>query len=509
MKKITVMLLIGAMVMSMIGCANESSSTKESEVSQKDTQSDVEVDNSEEVVEEREPVTLRIVKYESPRPDDALVSEYISELPQVKELNVTIEIVHTDASYYEQLPLMLASDEQIDIVFDARSGGLFLNNVAKSAYYDISEFVEEDAEFKEYIGKTLWDVVTVEGGIYGVPTLKDTAVQFALFGDKAIFDKHGISTEDVSNFEDMEKVLETVAQDEEYWPLSFQPWTWSQVLWMYMGTEVNYFCDYNYLAMRFDEAKTVLNTFETEEFMEFAVKMKSWLEKGYIHEQSMISGDENVICNGLKPALRTVGYAPACEGILATAYGTEEMISFFPSAPIATSGSAGGAIYCVTQKCENPERAYEFLRLWNTDADVKNAIAYGIPDRHYTLIDGQVKYVEGSGDMYSQSMWSTGNNLIAYTLVGDPVDKWEIYEDWNKSSIASPDIGFTLAITGLEDEMAAVNAVMSEYLIPIVCGHSQDVEADVATLNKMLKEAGIDTIIAEAQKQFDAFLAAK
>ncbi|MNO02822.1 hypothetical protein D3C81_2233440 [compost metagenome] len=59
----------------------------------------------------------------------------------------------------------------------------------------------------------------------------------------------------------------------------------------------------------------------------------------------------------------------------------------------------------------------------------------------------------------------------------------------------------------VKTEVANVGNVMLQYGIPLEYGSVKDVDKGLATLQKQVKAAGIDKIIAEVQRQIDEFLA--
>lgn len=67
--------------------------------------------------------------------------------------------------------------------------------------------------------------------------------------------------------------------------------------------------------------------------------------------------------------------------------------------------------------------------------------------------------------------------------------------------------GFTFDNTNVTTEMAAVESVLAQYYIPLMCGMAGDVDTAIATLRKQLDSAGIQTIYDELLKQAEAFAA--
>ena len=69
-------------------------------------------------------------------------------------------------------------------------------------------------------------------------------------------------------------------------------------------------------------------------------------------------------------------------------------------------------------------------------------------------------------------------------------------------------MGFVFDSAPVYDQMAACASVVSEYRGALLYG-LVDVDSYLEKFNEELKAAGIDEIIAEEQKQFDAWLAAQ
>lgn len=117
--------------------------------------------------------------------------------------------------------------------------------------------------------------------------------------------------------------------------------------------------------------------------------MYDWNKKGYIPEEGLTDmynwiGSQNELYHNF--CLRYTSYAPYAEKIyLPEGYDVQCM---FLEDPVVTNDATRGSIFGIYQKCKNPEKAYEFLKLWNTDPAVKNAIAFGVEGVDYNLVDG-------------------------------------------------------------------------------------------------------------------------
>ena len=83
---------------------------------------------------------------------------------------------------------------------------------------------------------------------------------------------------------------------------------------------------------------------------------------------------------------------------------------------------------------------------------------------------------------------------------------WEQQEEYNKNAKKSVAYGFIFDSSSVTNEITACNNVVAKYRASLECG-SVDPEVALPEFNAELKTAGIDTIIAEKQRQLDEWLA--
>lgn len=69
----------------------------------------------------------------------------------------------------------------------------------------------------------------------------------------------------------------------------------------------------------------------------------------------------------------------------------------------------------------------------------------------------------------------------------------------------SPLDGFIFDASSLSSETAALESVKAQYMTPLLCGVTQDMDGDYENVLAQLKKAGIEKYIAEMQQQLTAF----
>jgi len=84
----------------------------------------------------------------------------------------------------------------------------------------------------------------------------------------------------------------------------------------------------------------------------------------------------------------------------------------------------------------------------------------------------------------------------------------EVYNNTDKDAILSKTAGFSFDSTPVSTEVALLKAAISEYMQPILLGYS-DYDENFANALQQLKDAGLDAVIEEYQRQFSAWYAAK
>lgn len=493
-KKIISIFLVALMALSSAACGNNDVTTA--------VASDSAAQKAQEKrADSEEPALLRIFMYDQKSVDDAKVAEYVSNLDAVKKLGVKVEFVKfAKGEYTDKIPLLLASNEQMDIGFT--QGTLdYVNFSNSNGYVDITDKLDSTAPaLKKAIPEVLWNGMKINGRIYGVPTYKELGEQYAFYADTEFLNETGFKPSEVTSYADGEKILKKLENTDRarFMVRLNQGKTINN---MYMIS--NYDMVSDFAAIERSEGKTILNPYESKGFNDFAALMRDWNKKGYVSADAVTreNYDEFWRNGNHKYGLGFVGYAPFNEVTFSGFYG--KSLTPMEITPIVIgTNSTRGSIFSIYSKSKNQEKSLKFLEAWNTVPEVKNAICYGIEGVHYNLVNGQVERVKNWDSLYYAQNWTTGNSMISYTLVGEPVDKWDQYLSFNNKAINSCALGFSPDNKGLEDKIAACTAAQAEYLNLIAIGAVDPAES-LPKFKAALKSAGIDDIIAEYQKQFD------
>ncbi len=458
---------------------------------------------------EKESKSIRVFFGDTKGTDNDEVSEAVSKLSKEK-IGVEVEMVFFGAGEYAQkMPKLMATNEQMDIGFD--SGDAFVSRARDGAYYDLSADLDQYPKLRELFGDEFLGGVTIDGGIYGIPTLKEMAETWVIYIDQETLDRHNIKASSIKTIADAEVILEALKSEGR---LGFNIGKAGEHV--SFGRNPEYDTITGPFVISNDdsiapEKKEVVNYYETDDFREYVELLHSWYEKGYISEDVLENGTitytNKFNTDKSLRGISYISYAPLNEVL--TSKGAGKEMTPIPLTPTTISNvSTRGSVYCIYKKSNNVQSSLRFLQLWNTDKEVNTLIKFGIEGKHYNFIeeDGvkKVKKVDGASSMYLNQNWRSGNVLISQLEAGEPADKYEQYKKYNKNARTSVVLGFTPDLSSLDAELAGCNAVVSTKAAALLTGaiDPNDKENGVDAVVKEMKQAGSAKIITEIQKQY-------
>ncbi len=498
-KRILGSLLCVAMCLGMLAGCGSTEGTKDSE-----TTDVVNNEGSEAVAEENKSPedypTLRVFNSCKEYLDVALIEEALSEYTREK-IGANIDLVQIPGSEYQQkVSLMLASQEQMDIGWD--SGTDFRSKVSQGAYMDIAGLLDQHPDLKGLYTDEFLLGTSENDAIYGIPTLKEMGEQWGFMVETSLLTDNNIDPSELKTMEDMEVVFEAAKKIEG-----------SDIYNVYGTTQqdaLTILPEYSLIYGDFylkNGTTEIVNYYCTEDYAEYTAMVRDWYNKGYIDPDVATKEAEYLYESGVW-GVNFISYAPGSEFTYEAKLGAP--VTYIPMTPaVTTNTSLTGSVWGVYNKCENPELAVAFLELWNTDPYVKNLILYGIEGKHYEVVDGKANKIPEMKDAWNQQNWKTGNVMIATLLTTEQDDLYtKYYKEFNESCVVSESLGFWPDVTSIEAELLACTAAKEEYANLLSCGVVDPTEY-IPKLQKALEEAGVEKVLTELQKQYDAWMAAK
>ncbi|MCA0755786.1 ABC transporter substrate-binding protein [Paenibacillus sp. N4] len=432
-----------------------------------------------------------------------LVQEEISKITKEK-INATVKLMPIDVgAWTQQVNLLLAGNEPLDLLVTS-SFFNFSSQVAKGQLLPIDELVEKwGPGIKDTMEPAIFSSTKIGGKSYGVPSVRDTAADQGFIARKDLMDKYNLIFDNVKTFADLEPIFQTIKENEPgIYPLVQRSQAISVTVDLVRGY-IDTLGDTPGVLIVDNQDLKVVNLYEQQIYKDALQLARKWYQAGYIMPDAATTQESNI---SLVKAGKGFGYLsnmkPGFEAQETNVTG-QELVAVRLNKPISTSDAGTGFMMSIPKNTQDPDRAAQLLNLLYTDKDIVNLLANGVEGKHYTDAgNGLIKAPEG-GSNYVFNQWQVGNNALAKVWEGTSPDIWEQTKEFNKSAIFSKALGFSFDSSPVKTEVAAVTNVNNQYKAGLESGTIDPSKLDEFV--SKLKQAGLDKIIAEKQKQLDAW----
>ncbi|WP_336772500.1 ABC transporter substrate-binding protein [Paenibacillus sp. MMO-58] len=432
------------------------------------------------------------------------------EINKITEQKIQAKVRLTSISggeWVQQTNLMLTSNEKLDLMFV--SGALYNSMVSKEQLVPLDELLDKYGEgIKSAVGEDYLSAAKVNNKIFAVPSVRDMAAYYGITMRKDLVDKYGIDTASIKTLDDLDGVLKTIKDGEGFAPLipsgAGQTYLDNYLFYDRLGDGIGVLPGY-------DNGLKVVNLYETQEYKDLLTRLRDWYQKGYIMKDAgtnkttpweLIKSNKGfAYIAGMKPGFAEQESQAAGTPLVA--------IELLPS--VAMTSTVTGAMWGIPVNTKLEDKAVQFLNLMYSDKAIVNLLDWGIEGKHYVKSqDGEnvIDYPQGvdaTTTGYNMPYgWMFGNQFLSYVMKGNDPAIWSKTEEFNKAANRSKAMGFGFDPTPVKTEYAAVSNVITQYKMPLETG-SVDPEKVLPEFISKLKAAGIDKIIAEKQKQLDAW----
>ena len=258
------------------------------------------------------------------------------------------------------------------------------------------------------------------------------------------------------------------------------------------------------------DTPVVKNLYETQEYLDYCHLLRKWNENGWIPENYLTSGSNSALQFRQGNVLMTwSGASPLEYALQSSNYPFSIKMVMTKQTGLTTSSVLENG-WGISETSENPQKAMEFLNYLYENEVIANLLMNGIEGQEYKkLSEHIITFCDGetAADLKYKRV---------FTLFGDyrKVYKWSPltendYEDLQKyylTSYVSNYLGYVFHPDSVSAEVSAVQKILSDYQPALECGLLEDVPSAVQALNEKLRQAGIDRIIAENQRQLDEWM---
>lgn len=412
-------------------------------------------------------------------------NEYLAEQIGVK---LNLEFYKAD-----QIGTIRQSNSGFDIIFTV--GGAFYEEQKIGVYADISPYLETVGKgMHDAAPEALWDAVTVDGGIYGVPVYKDISMSFFFFWDTEACEKYDV---DYTQFTSLQSpgFTEALLKIREGTGEPPAPMKWGASGLIETKYDNLNLC--NVLGIAYGDSQgKVVSTYEQEDVLADLRVVREWYEKG------IINSDANVVES--VPDYKVLSFSqawPSYADSMSQLLGCK-VAGVQWGNTVMSNASITGCIQTVSSNSKNPEKAVEFLNFVNTDTKFRDMLKYGIEGVNF-------QYNDNNTVTKLNTDWTVANYAIGNFFINTPEDtegdQMAEIKQQNENAVSSVGVGLSIDRSEFEDQLANCNEIYNRYSRDLLTG-SVDPEETVPQMLNELKSAGLDSIIEKVQAQVDAHL---
>ncbi|MGE5614693.1 MAG: stalk domain-containing protein, partial [Bacillota bacterium] len=414
----------------------------------------------------------------------------------------TVKFTFLDWGDFEsKKSIYYASGETIDLIFSANWFS-YEDDVMKGFYYPLDDIIDKLApKTKKVLGDSVIKAAMVDGELYALPVPGQTsAFSSGLVFRKDLVDKYKIDLSKIKKLEDIEPILSLVKKRQpEIIPLV--NCTSKRPFYDLAGLQSMGYDDHIPGALSDDlNDNKVYNEFASPGTMTFFKTLHKFNKAGYLKKYTNQDSGE-LFCKLMSDANPLLsGYSLGYNWVFVNI-----------GKPTLTKYSATCYMNSIWAHSRYPERAVSMMEFINNDAISSNLLHFGVEGKHYVKIsDNVVDYPSGasiSKPAYEQYVnWMIGNRYLDFTWKNEDANTYKKLEDFNKTASTSRAIGFEFNNSPVKEESASCKEQVAKYIEGLMNGE-YDPAKYLPVLNSALEKAGLNKVLTEKQKQFEAWVA--
>ena len=435
--------------------------------------------------------------------------------------NTTIKAYYIGwTDWQSQYNLLLTSGEEIDVMYV--NTYIYSRYAPSGAFTNLKDlFPKAMPETYQYFSEADLNEITVNGGIYAVPSSMRSLIPYGVLYRSDLMEKY--SLEKIASMETFEAYMDAiVANEPELMPYNGNP----------SDMFLRMFRAYNKFDVIAGDSASIVNIADyddissiaaypmTEEYLAWAHRMKDYAERGYWSSNALSSTLSTF------DTLQAGASATSIENPDGVAKLITTIAPMYPSHTFdywSFSDLAGYSLpnpvlmdsFAVPISSKNPERALAIIEAIKADQDLYDLWMYGTRGYHYELTeDGKlITPAPGQDASVSYNASSLGWAMRVESRNRANAKDWEglpALQAYVKDKAIPNKYGaISLDYSGVQSELAAVNQVVQQYGLPINVGLVSDVDAAVTEYRAKLIEAGVERVVAAISEQVAAYCAEK
>jgi putative aldouronate transport system substrate-binding protein len=452
-----------------------------------------------------------------PQKDVNLVQDAASKYIQSKGIDANVKLVCFDwGTYSDKLSQMIASGESFDICFTASWANQYRPNAMRGAFLALNDakgkygnlLAKYAPKTAAALGKDFLAGSAIDGLNYAIPANKEKAHNWGFIVRSDLVKKYGFDLKKIKKLEDLEPMLAKIkAGEPDMYPLE-----------AIVGESPRFFLDWDKLVddkipvSLYSDNRSTKVQFELQapETVALFNTMHKFYQAGYVRKDAATVTDYNADEKAGLIFAAAKSLKPGKDAEMTNSTG-KPWVQIDITPPVMSNRETTGSLQAISRTSKDPVLAMKFIELFNTDPYLNNLINFGIEGKHYVLKDKAKGVIDKAADTDKYNpgtAWMFGNQFINYLYANEDPAKWAKFLAYNKKALPLKSLGFSFDPASVKSEVAACTSVWDEYIPSLETGTMDPAKVLPEAIAKF-KAAGVDKIVAEAQKQYDAWLAAK
>lgn len=410
------------------------------------------------------------------------------------------------AAWSDKVNVMMSTGSDFDIITTASTE--FINNAKKNSFAPLGKTLDMNApSIKSKVDDFAWDAVTFNDEIMGIPSQTFYVPYSAFAFKKDLVEKYNFDYKDASTYEAIEPFLKKVKDNE--------PGIIPMVATMNGGVsapKTGNYCETTLDFLYYDIDKGQFSVpYFIDEIKSGYKTLYDFKQKGYISSEA-ISKNEPVsemksgkyaVINGRRSAEKS-----------SNLYGFE-CVEATPTYGVISTLNVLNSVNAISAKSKHIDDAVKLLNLIWEDSYLSNTLAYGIEGKDYTVDKGDIHNYSDINEIHITT--NSGTNVkwsIWHNWLGPLWEQWdspwnsreslEKMKELNETAEVSPVLGFIIDTSKIKTEVAQLTSVYNDAGQILTTGAMKDFDAYYSELEQKFKNAGIDKVIAEAERQYKA-----
>ncbi len=460
------------------------------------------------------PIPVKLVMFgeESPRMKELFETVIYDKV--LNEINVDLEIQYLPWTEYAggKSELMYSAGEKF---FCYTNTEVTAKMVAKGYYADVTDVIKDNAkELYEYCdAENAVKAFTIKDKIYAVPVgyKPNAGEDYLVMVRQDLMDEVGVT--DITSVADLENFY-TLCKEKHPDYIGLGRGLNPKMLNGALPSEknLNFINSFAFTDGNVIDDSAVYSFYESEEYKQMCEITKRWNEMGIIPSYQLSNGEQSATEFAAGRAMfanssndRIFEMDEAVRVSAPNALFKNFYLGDKQKKPLMSWGTYTVA-FSVSAGVEDPKElaAYvQVINLFQKNQEWVDLWTYGVEGTDYTIDEnGRVNRINTDEIIHNWMPVNTNFRRYSSYVTDEMI---ETFNNGLEGSIPQKSTNFIFDIEPVKAEYAQIQAVETEYLSPITNGF-KDYDENIDKAIEKLKAAGIDTFMAELQRQFDEFM---